>query len=1372
MSIIENEFHKNKKNPKKLIRDHFGTPFDALLRLGLFSPTELFHSVHQVYQRPIYFRQLKPAMRDFNYLEPAQVKVLVVPIGDIGPIFDKHLTAFQTATNIRLVDVSPIPLSKFNPQQNSQGRVLLQFTTRYSENETAFLGDFEPFRRTLVVLGLGLYTDYSPHITADLKQKYPAAITHNCVFFHSSKDQKAVKDNFFVTEEAERIITSIETILCDVTYNFLVNLNGYASGYENITLSSPVSSIDGNVLTRTIQQAQKKISASSNVSYSNGQSVSPNKKDHKIKSLQKQSGRQAKIMANFYLLAGCTVEAVQYFTDAAINTRKSEDYLWLASALEGLSVALLILHYLGHPIPATNPMLYGAIQIPKTKTFQLGTTTNRSSSESITSRQSGAIMSPRSSMASNISTSGIGAAISGMTELSKLQPQEFLLLLCLRSSHFYHLSTTEIEDCVPDIVYVESLLRSIDFMQIAYLNGSDGVSHIVRSMLEATDTINQADGQSSVVSKETIVHEIHRIFSLELNKLGSNQKFRVYSKIAIVYENLGFRRRKGFVLRQHLRALQSQLNKLTKLAQLPDEQSKTAINDILDQILCIYDNFDDDSQANLFGLGWPSLESQILTDCLDIAKSLQDNEMAAKMCITLLHRYAHCLNAESQKDLNRKLNLFLQHLDDEKTKSNVAYPDPYLIRTVTFKNDAEESLSPFPATSTNRADEVVFNPFSKKIASGIDMTKVICVKDTHPIIISFQNPYFFDVCILSIAAVTKDDLPVEIHRDNARVVGSEHINDLGHKIAISKESSAAINDSQIFEKGGSRDSLKISARSVTAVEFQMTPLETGDLIIEKFLVGVDQLSPQPFSIVSKELYPFSCKIKFRKQGPPLQGLHRLDKLINRLAEGIRGIRLEPKLFQLTVIPAQPQLTLIESLISNGWLMLLEGEKQHCHIKLFNSSSETVNYLSFSFWDTSLDAISSVLSSKDNKLGAEDIHELEWQLLKKKAATITNKEQISDKYSNIEAGEEMNIEFDVFGKRAVKEMRLNLEYALKNEVDLTKGFIKTMHVPFKVSVHRSVEVISCEVMPLLPTSIQDLPSSSTNENRTNKHIQDLLEFLSQLKDRGNDAKKFCLLALDLRNYWREKLCVNIRFKVTSDKELTINEIIDLEHTSRFLIPVRRSEHGMEHYFKPIPSLQKKQFIKNTEISEEQQAQERLSYWLRSALLENLSGEWKSVGCELERAGEIDMRRIRLTPSLIAALIQDSILLHHEIVSDDDATMITKSTDDCYDLECSRFYTISTLITNNSSSPIYGVLRYIPFPVHARTKQDLSIEKKILYNGVLQRNTGAKAIEPGSSITMKLGFLVLEKGLYEWGSVFDQGTKESGIVDREPLYIRAK
>lgn len=1304
-------------------------------------------------------------MGDFSYAEPAQVKVLVVPIGEIGPLFEKHFSAFKTATNIRLVDISPIPQTRFNPQQNSQGRIFLEFTTSYSQSESSSLSDFEPFRRTLVVLGIGLYQDYSDDVTQGLRKKYPTAITHNCAYFKSPEDKQSSGDNFFVTEEAEHIITSIETILCGMTYNFLRSLHDFASSYDNITLRSPFSLIDGDKLTRSIQQVQKRGATSLKVSYSNGQTVSPNKADHKIKSLQKQSGRQAKIMGNFYLLAGCTTDSIQYFTDAAINTKKSDDYLWLASALEGLSVAILILHYLGHPIPATNPMLYSVLQLPKAKVLSIGSSSNRSSSESVASRQSG-VLSPRNSTTS----SAMNALAASNSEFSRYQPLEFIVLLSLRSSHYYQQSMAEIEDCVPDIVYVESLLRSVDLLTTAYLDGSDSVANIMEAVFNHEFFKGTRNSLSAVVTQDSIIHKVRRLFTLELNKFDETHIFRIYSKISSVFGNLGLYRREGFVLRQYLAALQA------NLARNNDAQAsmliRPIINSIIDKILCTFQILQNETLNGVVSgqnPSWIVLQLSVLKGCLHVTETLQEHLMAAKICFLILHNYAHCLKKDEQLNFKERINWFILNMHAEKLPHVIPYPDPFLIRRVNFHNEIRELLAPFPSTSV-KVDDVVFNPYSKSASTGIDMTKVVCVQDLYLFRIDFQNPFHFDICINSIEAVSETGRKLEINRDHARVLGSEYVSGVGPIRATFWKDAPSPSNNSLFEDGGSTDVLRIPGKTITTVEFQFRPLQVGELVIKSFLVGIDQFSPQNFAIVNKEVILPLAKIKYRAIDFSKNGSKLLDEILHRLISGDKNERLLSTSFKLTVIPAQPKLTLVENLISNGWIMLLEGERQRCHIKLCNSSEAIVDYLSFSPWDTSLETITSALSAKDNKLGAEDVHELEWQLLKKKALIIKNKEEIAKKYSTIQPGLEMSIEFDVFGKRLVKEMRLTLEYGMKNKEDINRGFVKSLTIPINVSVHKSVEVTSSEVLPLVPTSIHEMTCPSPCQSAS-INFEKLVQFLAEL-DKKNEASEFSLLILDLRNHWRERLSVEVRYKVATGIEFELEDIINPTQTSRFLLPVKRADYGIEHYSDPIPSLQQKQFIKNNDLSQEQQAQERLSYWLRSSLLENLTGKWTTVDSELKRSGEIDLRRIRLTPSLISALVQDSVLIQHEIIDDQSSSKVVKLADDHFELLCQNFYTLQTRITNNTNLPMCGMLRYIPIPVHAKTKQDLSIEKRILYNGVLQRHLGAKAIEPGDSVSIKLGFLVLEKGVYEWGCIFDRGLKTRGSVSRDPLYIRAK
>ena len=98
----------------------------------------------------------------------------------------------------------------------------------------------------------------------------------------------------------------------------------------------------------------------------------------------------------------------------------------------------------------------------------------------------------------------------------------------------------------------------------------------------------------------------------------------------------------------------------------------------------------------------------------------------------------------------------------------------------------------------------------------------------------------------------------------------------------------------------------------------------------------------------------------------------------------------------------------------------------------------------------------------------------------------------------------------------------------------------------------------------------------------------------------------------------------------------------------------------------------------------------------------------------------------------------------------------------------------------------MLRHLPYPlawpvppssiVNSLTtnfaKNQMTIDRRILINGILQTSIGDDSMRPGESRQLDLSFVVLEKGEYEWGSVLDIFNKEGlKIVGREPIYISA-
>ncbi|GME71395.1 unnamed protein product [[Candida] boidinii] len=61
----------------------------------------------------------------------------------------------------------------------------------------------------------------------------------------------------------------------------------------------------------------------------------------------------------------------------------------------------------------------------------------------------------------------------------------------------------------------------------------------------------------------------------------------------------------------------------------------------------------------------------------------------------------------------------------------------------------------------------------------------------------------------------------------------------------------------------------------------------------------------------------------------------------------------------------------------------------------------------------------------------------------------------------------------------------------------------------------------------------------------------------------------------------------------------------------------------------------------------------------------------------------------------------------------------------------------------------MLRHIPISLSANP----SIDKKILYNGVLQQSI-EEYIESGKAKSFSIGIVFLKKDEYEWGIVFDE------------------
>lgn len=1264
-------------------------------------------------------------MDRFLYSTPARVKVLVVPVnGCQAREFDKFVGVIRSASEIRLLDVAPIPECQyFNPQTFPQGRLLYDISSTPPEDSSIYLHDFEPFRKTFITIGVGPYTP-SPDLEA-VEKSYPGSILHHLILFDAPAAVVA-EANRANDHTAKQVfypgnsITAIETVMCEVSRNFLHALNKYASSYLNITLRSPVSITDSRILAKTISQAQKRLLSLSHTAV-----------DPKSKTQIKHVGRQAKLMGNFYLLAGKLSEAMHQFTEALVSLKKADDALWLALALEGLGVAALMLSYLKVPYQFTHPVVLSLLSVSKGRFVD-------SPRRSSVDRSLGVLL-PRNSSSSGLSISflmsGADLLSNGLPDIVKVISHKVLLL--------YHQSTNDYENTVPDIVYVELVIRSIRFMVGVHLSPPDLDEATLEAIVHSRP-LKAPAANSAWFSKDEIIDQISRVFSLELVHMDFADQCRIYSSLAAIYSDMGLLRKRAFILRILLVAL------LPKFRQLALHGFKLgSLRQIFDELFAAYGITAEPEvlpqAAASHACDWVLLQFQFLKECVQILEATKDLDYLLKVCTVLLTRYTHCLSLDDQILIRDKIDSLIQQSDRHNLNLVAPYWDPFLVRKVKYvSNKSKDSLTPFTEYDASD-DSTIFNPLKTQTLAK---DKLLIRDEIYHLKVTLQNPFDFEIEIADLLVVS-EGVEVQTLKNFIRPAPGAAASFAPSRPLGSKLRRKAVETSSTAAIGG----IFVPPRSVQHVSVAFRPMGDGKLAITGFDIVVGNCALQRFEIMDKEVFDVDNKTKSIGRSWPQKSI---ESVVTNLLENTTG-RMTKKSLQLVVVPPQPTLSLTDISVSNGWLMLLEGEKFEFSIRLTNHSMEPVNYLSFLFWDSNIAGLNNKLNNNTLSSGptipANEVYELEWQLLKAKTFRILNKDEITSKYKVIPPQSDLNIDYEIVGKRGMKELKIVLDYSNKTG-DVANSFVKSVSVLLNLLVLPGLEIIGCDLVPLLRSSLQALGTPATG---THSHLDRVFAFISSVME-SDSIDNYCLMILDIRNNWTSTLRATLAYD-----SYTTEEDIPSQKTVRLLMPIRRLRDTDGDFSQPIPSLRNKQFVKNYFISEEEDARMRKTFWMRHAVLERLTGLWTSVGADL-RKGVLDTRQIRFTPGMARVLVVDGVELHHEVLLGGqvlDGTTVK--------VGLQQFYTLRTRITNKCKHPVHGVLRHSPFPAASSTRAPPTIDRRILVNGVLQQHM--EPLAPNESVQVDLAFTVLEKGMYEWGVVLDVLDSADQFVAREPLHLEA-
>ncbi|VEU22500.1 DEKNAAC103457 [Brettanomyces naardenensis] len=381
-------------------------------------------------------------MNEYSFASPASVRALTVPVGELKRSqFQEFLGVLTKVKEVRLMDLTPNP-GLFNPQAYPSGRLIYNFGPNNIDTDTLFLHDFEPFRKTLIVVGLMQWTDKLDDIkfndlTDDLKKRYPNAVSHFLIVFESGDSSTTDVDRvYLVKKDASDMLTA----LCDLSSRFLTEFATYSSSYQHVTLRSP-GSITGNNSTlkpsRSLMEKQRRrISGSFEMSI---------EKANKFKA----SGRRLKLYADFYLLSGNLKNAMSNFCEAIFYLKSANDYLWLASALDGLSVSIFLLAFVDAPF-----------QLPG---FVSSLLDNVRESSVLSSFTPPASPRPSLQLPASISSSIQSATSVQLSPLPFSSISELLHKTCMKAFEYYRLSILNGDDYVPQIVFYESNMR---YMQL------------------------------------------------------------------------------------------------------------------------------------------------------------------------------------------------------------------------------------------------------------------------------------------------------------------------------------------------------------------------------------------------------------------------------------------------------------------------------------------------------------------------------------------------------------------------------------------------------------------------------------------------------------------------------------------------------------------------------------------------------------------------------------------------------------------------------------------------------------------------------------------------------------------------------------------
>ncbi|KAF9105352.1 hypothetical protein BGX27_009660 [Mortierella sp. AM989] len=1079
------------------------SPHSRQNRLGITSP----------------FIRTEPHMDPVNFTSAARTRILLVPIGPIKrATFERHVKMLRQHNSVKLEEVWMGPRAEnsfFSQNVPHEGQLYFQFVTSYNA-EHQYLEEFQMHRRIFGIIGIMDCQEWPDgNMTAGHQQfqqilaKYPSAVANQCFAFDPS--EKHPDDlrgggiimipnvgntssylRVLICDLARTILTEFETIAAAIGKRQDIEspspgIPVYPQGPIPVTNAPSIPDMTANGIKPLTAPPSAMTSGSGNhsrsLSSSGFSSVGSGSQyvqpvvvtDQRLR--KRTAARAQKLYGDLYLMAGRLSEAVSSFQAVIEATKSNSDFLWQASAMEGLYCAVVLLAFVQadltqfHQQQAQQSVLSPTSPTTSEPTRMQNTPAIKPLIIDIPEKYQ-TILTLYNKLPSNSSPAIL--YVEACMKVTKFIATCFVcgggilddraLAAVVSGNMFMNLDGTVIEGQHP-------------MTQLHSGNHSQNTS-LASGILRRASTLRSLSGSLTTpslgISRTDIMSWISKAWTGRLDELWIIDQIHFTTTIASILGAIQFRRKQSLYLRYAVRMIapllhQTRLAAAAAAAHAGGAAPKKPMNpdhgvlDCLTQICNVFGVGDYFSSSNNLYMdhGWPELQIDVLYECIRVAEAIPDYKAMMRFSTTLLRQLYAYLTREEQAGLYASLPRILAAAKKSNVPNftEVHYWTKTLIvdievcspsaRKLPFTRSKDTLKSIIPETKlavkpTGEVDPFIYNPFHRKINNVARLDLV--AEETAYFVVTLTNPHGIDLEVQEI------------------------------KLSTSGVEFEAIPTSTV-----------IPAQTTVSIKVAGVPKCPGELVIRGCLVQILHCSEQEFFVTNPRT---GCVVDTGDKSKTSGG----EPLPRSKKRGLESFTLsktasdpattEPKFATVTVIPTQPLLKISSTSLQHGSVMLFEGEKTTMRLTLENIGSIPVDFVTLTFSDsTSQLSIGNNYGNTNSngvELSAEDAYEME--LFLKKTNVFSWNREVE---CHIPVGGTREIKVEVLGKRGCASGMIQMDYAYLHrendkEAEESDVFVtRQLFTQVLMTVYKTVESLNFDILYLQSHGGMDISVTEPN-----------------------------------------------------------------------------------------------------------------------------------------------------------------------------------------------------------------------------------------------------------------------------------------------------